>query len=469
MRASASGGAAAVAAKVLLPRSLTARVIFLTSLWAVLALFVAGALISTLYERTARQGFENLLGAQLYNLVNAVSVDADGRLQGNPDLGDLRYARPLSGWYWEVLPATGNTSGRLSSASLVLLTVPQAPVSDAPFDQMYRRSYEEPGLNGERLEVLETEVVLDSENHTARFRVMGSLSSVIDDIATFDRTLMFYLGTVGFGTVLVNVFVLLVTLRPLARVRQSLSDVRTGRSERLKTGFPVEIEPLAVEMNALIDNNRRIVERSRTQVGNLAHSLKTPIAILMNEASAIGDDKGRVVEEQAARMNSQVQHYLDRARMAAQAQSVVFRTPVGDVLERIARVIAKLNPHLDVAFDAAEAADLVFAGERQDLEEVVGNLLDNAGKWARGQIHLSCRAEGADRLAVTVEDDGRGLSVEEIREALKRGRRLDEATPGSGLGLSIVRDITAEYRGMLELRRSDLGGLAATVMLPRIR
>ncbi|MBP0614757.1 histidine kinase [Jiella sp. KSK16Y-1] len=426
-------------------------------------------MISTLYERTARQGFENLLGAQLYNLVNAVSVSSDGVLQGNPDLGDLRYARPLSGWYWEVLPATGNTSGRLTSASMVLLTVPQASVADVPFDQMYRRSYEEPGLDGETLEVIETEVVLDSDNHTARFRVMGSLSAVRDDIAAFDRTLLFYLGTVGLGTVLVNVIVILVALRPLGRVRQSLADVREGRAERLKTGFPVEIEPLAIEMNALIDNNRRIVERSRTQVGNLAHSLKTPIAILTNEAATIGDEKGRVVEEQAARMNSQVQHYLDRARMAAQAQSVVFRTPVKDVLERIVRVIVKLNPHLDVEFEGDEAGDLVFAGEKQDLEEVVGNLLDNAGKWANARIRLSCRPEGPDRFAVSIEDDGPGLTSAEIREALKRGRRLDEATPGSGLGLAIVRDIVGEYRGSLELRSSKLGGLAVNVMLPRIR
>ena len=452
-----------------MPRSLTARVIFLTSLWAVVALFVVGALISTLYERTARQGFENLLGAQLYNLVNAVSVDEDGRLRGNPDLGDLRYARPLSGWYWEVLPATDNTSGRLTSASLVLLTVPQAPVSEAPFDQMYRRTYEEPGLNGETLAVLETEVVLDSENHTARFRVMGSLSSVLDEIRDFDHTLLFYLGAVGLGTVLVNVVVILVALRPLARVRGSLAAVREGRAERLETGFPIEIEPLAVEMNALIDNNRRIVERSRTQVGNLAHSLKTPIAILTNEAASFDAEKGRVVSEQAERMRSQVQHYLDRARMAAQSQSIVFRTPVREALERIARVIAKLNPRLDVAFDGLETGDLIFAGERQDLEEVVGNLLDNAGKWADSRIRLSCRAEGPDRLVIAVEDDGPGLSTEEIREALKRGRRLDEATPGSGLGLSIVRDIVAEYRGRLELGRSDLGGLSAKVLLPRIR
>ncbi|MCQ0989595.1 ATP-binding protein [Jiella marina] len=432
------------------------------------ALVVVGGLISGLYERTATRGFENLLTAQLYNLVNTVSVDEEGELQGTPDLGDLRYVQPLSGWYWEVVPASANTSGGLSSASLARLSVPEFPLSRAPFDRMYRRSYVTEGPDRQRLHVTETEVVLDAENHAARFRVMGSLATVEDDIAAFDRTLLLYLGGVGLGTILVNVLVILIALRPLARVRRSLAAVREGEAERLETGFPAEIEPLAAEMNALIDNNRRIVERSRTQVGNLAHSLKTPIAILMNEARAMEGGKDRVVTEQAERMRQQVQHYLDRARVAAQGQSIVFRTPVHPVLERIVRVIAKLNPHLDVEFVAEAADDIVFAGERQDLEEVVGNLLENAGKWAKSRIRLTCRAEEAERFAVTIEDDGPGLTGAEIREALKRGKRLDEATPGSGLGLSIVRDVTGEYRGRLELSRSELGGLSAKVLLPRI-
>ena len=221
-------------------------------------------------------------------------------------------------------------------------------------------------------------------------------------------------------------------------------------------------------MNALIDNNRRIVERSRTQVGNLAHSLKTPIAILVNEADAIGGEHGRVIAEQSGRMQSQVQHYLDRARVAAQSESVVFRTPVRPALERIVRVIAKLNPNLTVAFDPASAEGVVFGGERQDYEEVVGNLLDNAGKWARSQIRVTCSQSAPSRFSTTIEDDGEGLSEAEIAKARKRGQRLDEATPGSGLGLSIVSDIVAEYRGSLELGRSELGGLKAHVELPSL-
>ncbi|WP_370193532.1 MULTISPECIES: ATP-binding protein [Aurantimonas] len=448
-------------------RSLTARVILLSSVWAMVAFAVAGGLISTLYERTARKGFEDLLTAQLYNLVNSVSVGDSGYLSGSPDLGDLRYLQPLSGWYWEVVPASANTQGRLSSGSLGILDVPPTATAQVPFDAAYRRSYDADGLDGEQLRIIETEVVLDSQNHAARFRVMGNASVVAAEIGEFDRILTLYLGAVGLGTVLVNGLAILFGLGPLRAVRAALSDVRTGRAERLEGRFPIEIEPLAVEMNALIDNNRRIVERSRTQVGNLAHSLKTPIAVLVNEASAMGRERGQVIGDQAERMRQQVQHYLDRARVAAQSEGGVFRTPVAPTLERLVRVVAKLNPGIDLDFDAEAAADLVFAGEKQDLEEIAGNLLENAGKWAKARIRVSAEATGADRVSVSIEDDGPGLTAEQIVEAKKRGTRLDEATPGSGLGLSIVLDMVREYRGVLDLGRSELGGLKATVTLPR--
>ena len=260
--------------------SLTVRVIVLSSVWALLALVVVGGLISTLYERTATRGFEDLLAAQLYNLVNSVTVSETGYLSGSPDLGDLRYSQPLSGWYWEVIPASDNTRGRLISSSLGILDIASEPTSQVPFDPLYRRSYDASGLDGELLKVVETEVVLDAQNHAARFRVMGNAGVVAADVADFNRTLVYYLGAVGVGTILVNVLAILAGLSPLGAVRRSLTNVRAGKAERLEGRFPAEIAPLALEVNALIDNNRRIVERSRTQVGNLAHSLKTPIASL---------------------------------------------------------------------------------------------------------------------------------------------------------------------------------------------
>ena len=367
-----------------------------------------------------------------------------------------------------MLPASDTLRGRLASISLGPADIPAAPPALAPFDPSYRRTYEARGLEGEQLTVVETEIVLDGENRAARFRVMGNASLLDADIRAFNRTLAFFLAAFGLGSIVINAITILIGLRPLANVRRALGEVRAGRAERLAGDFPLEIRPLAVEVNALIDNNRRIVERARTQVGNLAHSLKTPLAVLMNESAAIGGDRGRLVLDQSERMRLQVQHTLDRARVAAGSEGTVFRTPVAPTLERLVRVIDKLSPHLAVeAPGEDEARDLVFAGERQDYEEMIGNLLENAGKWAKGTIRVSLNADpNGGAFRTTIEDDGAGLGANEIGEALKRGRRLDENKPGSGLGLAIVSDLVREYRGGLALSRSDLGGLRAEVTLP---
>ncbi|MCQ8781093.1 ATP-binding protein [Mangrovibrevibacter kandeliae] len=445
--------------------SVAVRVIGLSTLWAIAAFVVVAGVISTLYGQTASRGFEDLLVAQLYNVVNSVAVAEDGTITGSPDLGDLRYSQPLSGWYWEVTPASANTSGRLASISLGPADVPSPPQQTVPFDENYRREYEVDGLNGQSLSVVETEVVLDNQNHIARFRVMGDAGLVAADVRQFNRSLGLYLGAFGLGSILINALAILFGLRPLVAVRRALAEVGAGRSDRLRGPFAAEIEPLAVELNAMIDNNRRIVERARTQVGNLAHSLKTPLAVLRNEAAAIGGERGKVVTDQTEHMRVQVQHYLERARLAAQGEGVVFRTPVAATLERLVRVIGKLNPELTIDFVAPDG--IVFAGEQQDLEEVVGNLLENASKWTKSRIALSAASEAGSWLILTVEDDGPGLSDAEIAVATKRGQRLDEAQPGTGLGLSIVLDTVREYRGGLSLDRSPLGGLRAVVRLPQ--
>jgi signal transduction histidine kinase len=242
--------------------------------------------------------------------------------------------------------------------------------------------------------------------------------------------------------------------------------VREGTAQRLDGHFPAEIEPLANETNALIENNRRIVERSRTQVGNLAHSLKTPLAVLLNEGRALGGTRGQLIADQAASMQKQVEHYLQRARVAAQRDSVVYRTPVTPLVQRMVRVLQKLNPQTDLSL-TLPATEIVFAGEREDLEELLGNLLENAMKWARSAVSVwVVPLAGKEGLfEIGIEDDGPGIPEDKAREALKRGRRLDETKPGSGLGLAIVADLVNEYGGVLALERSDMGGLKAVVRL----
>ncbi len=345
-------------------RSLAIRVVTLSTLWVILALVVVATLISTLYGDAARNNFERLLTAHLFSLVGAVSISPDGTLQGRPELGELRYSSPLSGWYWSVDPVSSNINGKLQSLSLVGRIVPEIPINQAPFDSSFMRSYTLPGLNGEELYIVETEVVLDNDNRVARFRVMGNLSEVMSEISDFRSKLALYLAIFGLGSVFINAGIILFGLRPLDKVRQALADIREGRSVKLGTSLPLEIAPLANEMNALIENNRRIVERSRTQVGNLAHSLKTPLSVLTNEARAMGGEQGRVVLEQSEAMQVQIQHYLQRARIAAQRDSVVFRTQVTPVLERMERVTAKLNPAFKITFRNVLPGAILLAKRR---------------------------------------------------------------------------------------------------------
>ncbi len=447
--------------------SLALRVVAFSTVWALIALVVVGTLLSTFFRQATEQGFQSLLSAHLFNLVGSVGVSETGSLQGTPNLGDIRFTIANSGWYWAVEPVTDQLRGSLESPSMVE-TVPVLPVADLPFDANYQRNYVLEAPNGDLIEVLETEFVLDEADRVARFRVIGNRSELEDDIAAFSRQLYTYLAIFGFGMIAINAGAILVALRPLGRVSSALADIRAGSARNLDGKFPAEIAPLAAETNALIESNRRIIERSRTQVGNLAHSLKTPLAVLMNEGRALGGEKGRLIDQQAGAMQQQIEHYLQRARMAAQRDTVVFRTEVSSTLARMLRVMTKLNP--STTLDAAIDQKLVFAGEKEDLEEIAGNLLENAFKWAKSRVTVTVRPFSNDTtpcLELAIEDDGPGIPEEQAREALRRGKRLDETKPGTGLGLAIVADLAKEYGGTLLLERSTLGGLRAIVRLPR--
>jgi signal transduction histidine kinase len=452
----------------LLPRSLAVRIIALSTVWAIVTLVATSTIISTLYRQASERGFNSLLSAHLFNLISSVEVTGTGALTGSVDLGDLRFSQPESGWYWAVEPVSGGLTGQLRSFSMTrAIASPSAVV--APFNAEFQRSYEAKGLAGEELQVIESEFELDTQNRVARFRVMGNRTELEDEVGAFQRRLFTYLSIFGVGMVAINAIAIMLGLRPLARVSEALSKVREGTAKRLDGAFPAEIEPLANETNALIENNKRIVERSRTQVGNLAHSLKTPLAVLLNEARAIGGDKGRLIEAQSSAMQKQLEHYLHRARIAAQRDSIVYRTPVSPSLRRMVRVMEKLNPGTRVSLDLL-SGEILFAGEREDFEEIVGNLLENAMKWARSAVLVSARLIDARDsrggiFELAIEDDGPGIPGEKAREAMKRGKRLDETKPGTGLGLAIVSELVHEYDGKLGLERSTLGGLKASVQL----
>jgi len=451
-----------------LTQTLTFRIVAVSSIWAIVALIVIATIITALFRQVSHRGFETVLSAHLFNLIASVNANEDGWISGSPNLGDLRFSEPLSGWYWSVEPVSEGLTNTLRSSSLAGFDPPEAD-EKAGFDSNFRRQYLTEGPRGEQIEVLEAEVVLGQGDRIVRFRVMGNRSELEDEIASFNRRLLAYLSMFGVGMIIINVAALLLALKPLNNIRAALSNIRAGTAERLAGSFPAEIAPLAEETNALIESNRRIIERSRKQVGNLAHSLKTPLAVIMNEGRAMADQRGELIGHQAEAMQKQIDHYLQRARAAAQRSTLSVRTDVNETVQRLARVFGKLARDKDLSVNLPDRA-VFFAGEKEDLEEILGNLLENAAKWANSSIVVSLTPVGVKRddrafFQLSVEDDGPGIPKDQAKQALKRGRRLDETKQGSGLGLNIVADLVEEYGGQLTLAKSPLGGLRAVVEL----
>lgn len=475
--------------------SLTVRVLLYTTLWAVIGLVIIGVVISNLYKQGAERNLQDLLRTQLYSVVNSISINPqDKSLQGDPPMNDLAFQQPASGWYWQAIPLGDYKTARRESDNMAGIEVPTPPNTEVPFTARFERYYPARDSAGNDVRVAEAEISVEEDTgeevsdltqnaaseavyRSVRFRMIGNHAVIDGDVAQFNRSLFFALTLFSAGSLALNALVVLIGLRPLDGVRRSLSDIRDGRAERIEGELPLEIQPLANEVNALIDSNRRVMERARMQVGNLAHSLKTPIAVLLNDADQMKAPHGDLVRSQAQIMSGQVQSYLNRARIAAQRDSILARTEAEPVLERLTRVMRKLNP--DMAFElSVEPRGLRLAMEAQDVEETIGNLVENAARFAKKKIAISAAAAakgvvGDDPIRKTwarivIDDDGPGLDPGQIKEAMKRGRRLDESKPGTGLGLSIVSEIVSEYKGMLELSRAPSGGLRAELVLPAI-
>jgi signal transduction histidine kinase len=268
------------------------------------------------------------------------------------------------------------------------------------------------------------------------------------------------------------VIVARIAMRPISRLRKAIERVREGDAVAVDGAYPTEIAPLAEEVNELLRSNAQIIERARNQVGNLAHGLKTPIAVLRNEAGAKKGALADVVLTESDKMSTMVATYLERARLAARTSVVGKKADSTMIMLRLTRVMRKIHPEVTVAFQRPDASLPWFRGDEADLEEMAGNLLDNACKWSKGQVGVRLSAERGDTgamLLIRIDDNGPGLSDDDAQKVLRRGVRLDEKTPGSGLGLDIVKELVDVYGGSLQLKRSALGGLLVELRLPTSR
>ena len=456
-------------------RSLRFRLLAMTVAGVAVAVVLAGFVLSGLFREHVQRQFEAALAQQLDQVTARLAFDAQGQpVIAAQALSDPRWLKPYSGLYWQVDAMAADGRGRagvLRSRSLWDTSL--ALQVDALADGAVH-VHEVAGPQGEPLLVLERTVRAEGVDATRwRLIVAADLQATQAATAQFTRVLALSLAALLMLLAAAAWAQVAVGLKPLQTLQRGLQDVQLARATRLQGAFPAEVQPLVDDFNAVLTRNAEVVERARTQAGNLAHALKTPLTILENAArtSAPGDDAARaaLVREQVQVARRHIDWHLARSRVAASAHLPGQRTALEPLVAGLVRVMNKVHAGrgVDIAVCLPDAP-LFFAGEAQDLQEMLGNLLDNACKWAQSTVRLQAQAPGGQplRLVVSVEDDGPGIGAAQRAQAVERGVRLDETVPGSGLGLAIVRDLASLYGGRLELEPAALGGLRVVLTLP---
>lgn len=441
-------------------RPLWVRLVGISVVWTALTLVIAGYFLSLVFRDTLERNFDERLNSLLENLIGISADDTSAVTMVDP-----RFEQPYSGWYWQISPE-GFSPFRSRSLWDVNLDV---DFKTALQSSRYRETM---GPEDQPLRVVERDVTIPESDVIYRFAVAVDTSEIEEQAGRFDNILLVGLSVLGVGLVAASLLQVFLGLKPLSHIKESLAKVRNGEEEYLPADFPSEIQPLANELNALLDHNNEIVVRSRTQVGNLAHALKTPIAVLRNEARMHDGPMSETVSRQTENMHKYVEHYLKRARAAANVKVISGHSRVIPSIRNIARALNKIheNKNITVMTDIAEDR-LIFKGEVNDLEEMIGNLMENAAKFSRKEISVECFKDD-QWLRIEFRDDGPGIDVAAREAVFTRGERLDENKPGTGLGLSIVKDLSDLYGGKIKLDSNEHNynnkGLLVTLLLPSV-
>lgn len=440
-------------------KSLSFRLIAGAGVWIVAALFAGVLAVSAFLESYAERSLRERLNVYLEALIGASETTGGGdRVLLVRELDDPRFERPFSGWYWQI---GDGEEAILRSRSLwdEALTGTAAEAAGQAAWLSAR------GPENQRLRLLVRDVTLPDSDRVFRYIVAAEERVITREIRPVRVTLVWLLAALAAGLIVALFIQVRFGLRPLRHMQKALADVRAGKAERLEGEFVEEIAPVAAELNALIVHNAAILERARRHLGDLAHGLKTPLAVLNNEASARRDIDPALLAQQVELMTRLVDRHLARARSAGTRRVLGARTPLAPVVETLRRALSHIHAEKSLDIQVEIAADAIFAGEREDCEEIFGNIMDNAVKWARSQVRISIQRSGA-LLHGVIDDDGPGLPEDKRREVLMRGARLDESSAGSGLGLSIVADLVELYEGSIELDDAPGGGLRVALTLP---
>lgn len=454
-------------------RSIATRLFISAGLLSVTILLIAGIILTAVYRTSTEAAFDERLGVYLRALVADLAADKtndDTRTEVG-QLADPQFELPLSGWYWQITRLDGSKPDIRGSRSLFAARLPRLADGGVVAGMGGSRRGYAKGPDDRSLRMVER-VIDTGDQGIYLVQVAATTDEIEAQMAQFELSLTISFAILALVLVASSALQLRYGLKPLRRLQDGVSAIRRGDRERIDGIFPRDIAPLASELNLMIDANRDVVERARTQVGNLAHALKTPLSVIINEAAVEKSPSSAKVGEQAAVMRDQVTYYLERARAAVAARKIGSATEVTPVVEGLVRTFAKIYRDRNVTFKDQGAKGIRFLGERQDLEEMIGNLVDNAGKWAASEVRIGISPEFRDATSerpffrVTIDDDGPGLQPGQRAAAIQRGQRLDESKPGSGLGLSIVDELAGLYGGVFKLDTSPTLGLRAELTLP---
>lgn len=447
-------------------RSFRARLVGAAIVWVVLGTGAGWLALNEVFRRHILDEFTRELDHHAAELAVIVRVDPAGRPVLAQPLSDPRFYVPLGGQYWQVVAPSGLD---LRSESMSGHRLPMAPAAVPTGEE---RAETVAGPSGTAL-LLERTYPASAVRPALRVAVAIDVAEIDDVLSTLRQRSAIALAALALGLIGGSVAQVTFGLAPLRRIGAALTAIRRGQARRLPDDLPSEIAPLSRGMNALIDANEDVVRRARVQAGNLAHALKTPLAILIDEAHRMrpDDPSATVIRRECEKMRRQIDYQLARARATAARDGATALAEVGRVLRLVVPALTRLHGPRGIAFELGEAnLDRVAACESEDLEEILGNLLDNAGKWARGRVRvrvLPTTTDGREMLRFMIDDDGPGMPPGTRETVFEIGTRLDEQTAGSGLGLAIVRTVAGLYGGRVWIEDSDLGGASVRVELPQ--
>ncbi len=452
--------------------SIARRLTLGSGLWSA-ALLLAGAIVlTTQYKNAVHRVDDDRFAAIIDSLAVYAEINDEGQVFLARTPGDPRFERAFSGHYWQI--------SRISNDHIQIIERSES-LFDADLEldaEIIKQASQDRGIGlkkdlqspfGEPLRSLTKAFQLSDQKTILVMSAAADRRAGDQEIARFRLAVAGVLGLFAIGLLVGIFFQVRYGLSPIYKMEREIADVREGLGEKLLGVYPKELMPLAAELNTLLGHNKEVVARARTHVGNLAHALKTPISVLRNESAMEKTKFSKLVRRQSEMMAQQVDHHLRRASAASRAQVLGARTVVRQSAEDISRTLSKLFAHSKIQIQCDISDDLIFRGEKQDLDELLGNLLENACKWANVKVVISASISPEQRLFIRVDDDGPGLQDDEMSKVLKRGERLDEAAPGSGLGLSIVNDLARAYGGVLTLSASPMGGLRAILDLPAVK